>query len=98
MARNTVNPIRQIVDGMELTPNPDKEMIALSIGKILQIFLFNYVYSVQSEQNVPVVEQGGARVLNLRVKLPTEYTTLLRRWINVIDVDSTSQQRRVLSG
>jgi len=32
MARNTDNPIRKIVDGMKLTPNPDKDMIALSIG------------------------------------------------------------------
>ena len=30
--------------------------------------------------------------------LPTGHMTLLRRWINVIDVDSTSQQRRVPSG
>lgn len=32
IARNTFNPIRSIVDGMKLTPNPDKDMIALSIG------------------------------------------------------------------
>ncbi|GFS03954.1 tyrosine aminotransferase [Elysia marginata] len=32
MAENTFNPIRTIVDGMKLTPNPDKDMIALSIG------------------------------------------------------------------
>ncbi|KAK3086702.1 hypothetical protein FSP39_022197 [Pinctada imbricata] len=32
MARNTFNPIRSIVDGMKLTPNPEKQMIALSIG------------------------------------------------------------------
>ncbi|ELU03237.1 hypothetical protein CAPTEDRAFT_162073 [Capitella teleta] len=32
MAKNTSNPIRKIVDGMKLTPNPNKEMIALSIG------------------------------------------------------------------
>jgi tyrosine aminotransferase len=32
MAKNTDNPIRKIVDGMKLTPNPDKEMIALSLG------------------------------------------------------------------
>lgn len=32
MAKNTVNPIRQIVDGLKLTPNPNKPMIALSIG------------------------------------------------------------------
>ncbi|KAG7231075.1 hypothetical protein INR49_025105 [Caranx melampygus] len=32
MANNTLNPIRAIVDGMKITPNPDKPMIALSIG------------------------------------------------------------------
>uniref|UniRef100_A0A8C4HEM7 Tyrosine aminotransferase n=1 Tax=Dicentrarchus labrax TaxID=13489 RepID=A0A8C4HEM7_DICLA len=32
MANNTLNPIRAIVDGMKLTPNPDKPMIALSIA------------------------------------------------------------------
>ncbi|KAM8861171.1 tyrosine aminotransferase [Synchiropus picturatus] len=32
MSINTLNPIRAIVDGMKLTPNPDKPMIALSIG------------------------------------------------------------------
>ncbi|CAF98946.1 unnamed protein product, partial [Tetraodon nigroviridis] len=32
MANNTVNPIRAIVDSMKLSPNPDKPMIALSIG------------------------------------------------------------------
>ena len=31
-------------------------------------------------------------------RLPTGHTALLRRWINVEDVDSTSQQRRVPSG
>lgn len=35
MANNTLNPIRAIVDSMKLTPNPDKPMIALSIGKFL---------------------------------------------------------------
>ncbi|MED6288011.1 hypothetical protein CHARACLAT_022207 [Characodon lateralis] len=32
MAENTLNPIRAIVDGMKLTPNPEKPMISLSIG------------------------------------------------------------------
>ncbi|CAH1780455.1 unnamed protein product [Owenia fusiformis] len=32
IAKNTHNPIRKIVDGMKLTPNPSKQMIALSIG------------------------------------------------------------------
>ncbi|XP_026468474.1 tyrosine aminotransferase-like [Ctenocephalides felis] len=31
-ATNTVNPIREIVDNLKLEPNPDKQMIALSIG------------------------------------------------------------------
>ena len=33
IAKHTNNPIRKIVEGMKLTPNPAKEMIALSIGK-----------------------------------------------------------------
>ena len=33
MAKNTLNPIRKLVDEMKLTPNPNKEMIALSIGE-----------------------------------------------------------------
>ncbi|XP_070575350.1 tyrosine aminotransferase-like [Ptychodera flava] len=32
MARNTFNPIRDIVDSMRIQPNPEKELIALSIG------------------------------------------------------------------
>ncbi|XP_071091533.1 tyrosine aminotransferase-like [Haliotis cracherodii] len=32
IAEQTFNPIRNIVDSMKLTPNPEKEMIALSIG------------------------------------------------------------------
>lgn len=32
MAKHTDNPIRKIVDGMKLTPNPDQDLIALSIG------------------------------------------------------------------
>lgn len=32
LAKNTLNPIRKLVDQMKLTPNPDKKMIALSIG------------------------------------------------------------------
>lgn len=33
MAKNTHNPIRHIVESLNLQPNPDKHMIALSIGK-----------------------------------------------------------------
>jgi hypothetical protein len=31
-ARNTINPIRRIVDRMKIAPNPSKPMISLSIG------------------------------------------------------------------
>lgn len=33
-ARYTHNPIRAIVENLKIEPNPDKPMIALSIGKI----------------------------------------------------------------
>ena len=33
LAKNTFNPIRTVVESMKLTPNPEKPMIALSIGK-----------------------------------------------------------------
>lgn len=39
MSINTLNPIRAIVDGMKLTPNPEKPMIALSIGEMLHHYL-----------------------------------------------------------
>lgn len=35
-ATTTFNPIRSIVDRMKITPNPEKQMIALSIGKLFQ--------------------------------------------------------------
>ena len=37
MANNTFNPIRAIIESMKLTPNPEKAMIALSIGKSTSI-------------------------------------------------------------
>ena len=40
MAKNTLNPIRKIVDEMHLTPNPEKEMIALSIGMYIFLLIF----------------------------------------------------------
>lgn len=41
MANNTLNPIRAIVDGMKLTPNPGKAMIALSIGTSFSFYLLS---------------------------------------------------------
>ena len=37
-AKNTFNPIRSIVDSMKLEPHPEKQMIALSIGKLRNCF------------------------------------------------------------
>lgn len=34
MSNKTFNPIRTIVDNMKVKPNPDKTMIALSIGEL----------------------------------------------------------------
>lgn len=34
-AKTTFNPIRSIVDRMKITPNPEKQMIALSIGELI---------------------------------------------------------------
>lgn len=42
-ARNTFNPIRSIVDGMKLTPNPRKQMISLSLGELSEICFSNYL-------------------------------------------------------
>ena len=33
MSQNVVNPIRRIVDGMKIEPNPEKELIRLTIGE-----------------------------------------------------------------
>lgn len=37
MARNTKNYIRDLVENLNLTPNPEKQVIALSIGKYQDI-------------------------------------------------------------
>lgn len=38
-ARLTINPIRCIVEGLKLEPNPDKSFIPLSLGKFCGILL-----------------------------------------------------------
>ncbi|KAK6632140.1 hypothetical protein RUM44_007170 [Polyplax serrata] len=35
LANKTFNPIRVVVEGLHLEPNPNKQMISLSIGKIV---------------------------------------------------------------
>lgn len=42
-ARTSFNPIRTIVDKMTIAPNPDKEMIALSIGKLPFQYQTNFI-------------------------------------------------------
>jgi tyrosine aminotransferase len=37
VARDTHNPIRAIVENLKLNPNPDKPMIALSIGEFFHL-------------------------------------------------------------
>ncbi|KAL3860323.1 hypothetical protein ACJMK2_010462 [Sinanodonta woodiana] len=49
-AKNTFSPIITIVDGMKLTPNPEKEMIALSIGD--PTVFGNLVVPIQAEESV----------------------------------------------
>lgn len=39
-ARYTHNPIRAIVEGMKIEPNPEKQLIALSIGMLIFFFYF----------------------------------------------------------
>lgn len=41
LARKTCNPIRRIVENLQVEPNPNKEFIALSIGKYCKEFLRN---------------------------------------------------------
>ena len=38
-ARLTHNPIRAIVEGLKIVPNPEKQMIALSIGKFILMII-----------------------------------------------------------
>lgn len=40
IARNTHNPIRSIVENIVVEPNPNKKLIALSIGKFFKTFYF----------------------------------------------------------
>ena len=42
-ARLTHNPIRAIVEGLKIVPNPEKQMIALSIGKFTLLLLLNII-------------------------------------------------------
>lgn len=56
MANNTLNPIRAIVDGMKLTPNPEKAMIALSIGeRDGQAVIFNSSISQPAGSGINVI-------------------------------------------
>lgn len=42
-AKNTHNPIRAIVEGLKIEPNPEKQLIALSIGKSMWASLQNWL-------------------------------------------------------
>lgn len=55
----TINPIRGIVDGMKLEPNPDKDIIALSIGKLLSERRLNENYYLKGLKKSSVPIQVG---------------------------------------
>lgn len=38
IARRTHNPIRAIIENIVVEPNPNKQLIALSVGKFFQFF------------------------------------------------------------
>ena len=44
LAMNSVNVIRNIVEKMDIKPNPDKKMIPLSIGKKASFKFLNYLF------------------------------------------------------
>ena len=50
IAQGVVNPIRQIVDGMTISPNPNKELIKLTIGMYLPstftVNSVNYIFLI----------------------------------------------------
>uniref|UniRef100_A0A1B0GL35 Uncharacterized protein n=1 Tax=Lutzomyia longipalpis TaxID=7200 RepID=A0A1B0GL35_LUTLO len=43
-AESTINPIRAIVEGLKFTPNPEKQMIPLSIGKFFHLSTMLIMY------------------------------------------------------
>lgn len=51
-AQKTHNPIRAIVDGMSIKPNPDKRMIALSIGEL--VFVVDFFLNMKKIGPFPI--------------------------------------------
>jgi tyrosine aminotransferase len=51
-ARNTNNPIRNIVENLRLEPNPQKPMIALSIGEFMEQNLCSLLKHIQFVMNL----------------------------------------------
>lgn len=49
-AKTTFNPIRSIVDRMKITPNPEKQMIALSIGKLNIVCIITLIFSLHTSE------------------------------------------------
>lgn len=41
LSMNSINVIRNIIENMDITPNPEKKMIPLSIGKLIDFFKFS---------------------------------------------------------
>ena len=65
------------------------EFIVWAVVAVWVLFIQSYVLTGTLDR--------PSHACETRLSYLTGYTTLLRRWINVNDVDSTSQQRRVPS-
>ena len=82
-AENTVNPIRQIVDGMKLKPNPKKKAISLALGDptLFKNFSLN---SECVEQVVKVLQSGDYNGYTLSTGMETARKSLALFYSNSI--------------
>ena len=86
MAKNTLNPIRRIVDTMDLTPNPDKEMISVSIGMhhlFINFHLIFYVVIKQSCKKISsiILYQNIHRVKYERINQNLSYNKNMKSFV-----------------
>ena len=81
-AQKTHNPIRAIVDGMSIKPNPEKRMIALSIGERKLFSLKNCVVGIRT---LPIFPSGSFGILPLKsTRIVSELRHLIT-WKLLID-------------
>lgn len=51
LARNTHNPIREIIEDLKLKPNPEKSYIPLSVGMFYSNITINYLEFINGSNN-----------------------------------------------